>query len=431
MERIEIDVGKEVIKFEIPDGFTYEILTPNEFPVVSDLKQEVKRALDFPISSRPIRQIVQPGNTVSLIINDNTRYVPQDIIVPEILDELVSAGIREEDITIVIATGTHRPNTREEIIEMIGEEIPGRFRIINHSAYDDDNLVNLGQSENLQIPIVLNKTVVESDIKIGIGVIEPHLFAGYSGGVKILSVGVAGIDTIAATHNAKMLEHSNTKFGVTDNNIFREFLNEVADIAGLNFIVNVVQNGDKEVLGVFAGNPIRVHEEGVEFAKKVYEVKASRQADIVISVPKYPKTINLYQATRAANGIIFGEKPLVKKDGVLIMPARCWDGLGSKELYDDLTGVEDPKELIVRAREKGFPPEGHKPFSIARMLQQCKIYITDTDIPEETIKSMHLNYAKSVTEALQQISRKYYDNIQEKHIAILPDGIITIPKLTG
>jgi len=329
MKKYKINTGKESLEFEISEDFTQEVLSLNDFSIVKNLKKEVTKALQFPISSCTINQLVKRGDKVSLIINDNTRYMPQNIIVPEILNELLFTGVREEDITIVIATGTHRPNTQEEIIEMIGEDIPKKFKIINHSAYDKDNLIYVGESKKLSIPIVLNKTVVESDVKIGIGVIEPHLFAGYSGGVKILSVGVAGIDTIASTHNVKILEHPTTKFGVVKNNIFREFLNEIADIAGLNFIVNVVQNGDKKVLGIFAGHPI-----------KVYEVKASKQADIVISIPKYPKTINLYQATRAANSVIFGEKPLVKKGGILIIPARCWGGLGSKKLYDDLAGVD-------------------------------------------------------------------------------------------
>ncbi|MDN5300912.1 MAG: lactate racemase [Thermoanaerobacteraceae bacterium] len=427
MKNIKIYTGKETIEFDIPDDFTYEILTPNEYPVIDDFREKLEESIKKPISSLPLTELVKPGQKICLIVNDNTRYVPQDVIVPEIIDELRKAGVEGKDITIVIATGTHRANTEEELEEMLGKEITKRIKIENHDAYNEETLIYVGRSKKFSIPIVLNKTVVKSDIRIGLGVIEPHLFAGYSGGVKIMSVGTAGYETIKATHNAKMLEHPNTKFGVIENNIFREFLNEVASLVKLNFIINVVQNGEKKPLGVFAGDPIEAYKKGVEFARKVYEVPASRQADIVISVPKFPKTINLYQATRAANSVIFGEKSLVKKGGYLIMPARCWDGFGLQEFYDDLANVKDTEEIIRNARENGFPPEGHKAFTIARILKHCKVFITDTDISKENIESMHMNYAKNVNEALELIQKECYD--KNMHVAVLPDGCITIPKL--
>ncbi len=427
MEKITLDTGKEELNFTIPEDFSYDILKPKTFPAIDNLEKEIRKKLGNPICSQTISNMVKPDQNVTIIINDNTRYVPQDVIVPEILKELMSAGVERSNITIVIATGTHRPNDKEEIVEMLGEEIPEKYRIINHNAYDEDNLINLGKSKELSIPIVVNKTVVESDIVIGIGVIEPHLFAGYSGGVKILSVGTAGIQTIGATHNAKMLEDPTTKFGVVKDNNFRKFLNEVIKVTNLDFIVNVVQDGDKNVLKVVTGDPIDAYKKGVEFAKKVYEVEASKPADIVVSVPKYPKTINLYQATRAANSVIFGEKPLVKAGGDLIIPARCWDGVGSEEFYEDLAKVNNYTEVINKAREEGFPPEGHKAFTISRMLSHCNMYITDTDLSREKISDMKLNYAETIDAAIEELLKKYRG--EKKHLVVLPDGIITIPKL--
>lgn len=428
MKKMKIDVGREIIQFEIPDGMTSEVLNPGKFPAVGDLKAAIFRALKEPISSESLNQLVKPGLKVAIMINDNTRYVPQEIIVDEILKVLDASGVRKEDITIIIATGTHRPNTDKEIEEMLGTGMPREFKVINHSAYDKANLVEVGKTEGEAVPVVVNKAVAEADVKIGIGVIEPHLFAGYSGGVKVLAVGAAGIETIAATHNAKMLEHPKTRLGVVRGNLFREFLNETAKIVGMDFILNVVMDENEEVLGVFAGDPVKAHGEGVDFAKGIYEVKAARQADVVISVPKYPKTINLYQAIRAANGVFFGENPLVKKGGAVIIPARCWDGVGSKDLMEDLAEVDDPAELIQRAREKGFPPEGHKAFTVSRMLQRSRIYITDTDIPEKTIRSIHLEYAKNVDQALEQITKERdWGKNSTKHLVVLPDGIKTIP----
>ncbi len=424
---MKIYTGRETIEFEVPDAFTYELLKPNEYPVINNFKKKIKDCLKKPIASQPLCKLTRPEQKVCIIVNDNTRYVPQDVIVPEIIDELQEAGIEERNITIVVATGTHRANSKEELQEMLGREVTEKIKIENHDAHDDEKLSFVGKSEKLSIPIILNKTVVEADIRIGIGVIEPHLFAGYSGGVKIMSVGTAGYETIKATHNAKMLEHPNRKFGMIENNIFREFLNEVESLVKLNFIINIVQNEEKKPLGIFAGEPIEAFKKGVEFARKVYEVPASRQADIVISVPKFPKTINLYQATRAANSVIFGGKALVKRGGYLIIPARCWDGFGAKQFYDDLANAKNPDEVIKNARENGFPPEGHKAFTIARILKHYKIFITDTDISREDIESMHMNYAENVTEALEIIKKQYRG--ARMHVAVMPDGIITIPKL--
>ncbi len=429
MKEFEIFTGKEYLQFSIPDEFTFEVLTSKNITPINDFVGTIKNSFNHPIESKPLKEIVKPGQKVAFIVNDNTRYIPQHVIVPEMINAINEAGVEDEDITIVVAAGTHRPMTDDELMETLGKEIFDRINIENHNAYDKDGLVNLGISKKLGVPIELNKTVVEADVRLGIGTIEPHLFAGYSGGVKIMSVGVAGIKSIEATHNAKMLEHPSTQFGVTENNVFREFLNEVASLVKLDFILNVVQNENKKPLEVFSGDPIKAFEKGVEFARDVYEAEVEKEADIVISVPRFPKTINLYQSTRAANGVIFGESPIVKQDGILIMPARCWDGYGVDELYHDLAYVEDPKELIIRAREKGFSPEGHKSFTISRILQRCNIYITDTDLPKKQIVNMHLNYAENINEALKDIRTKYKENIKGKHIAIVPDGILTMPRL--
>ncbi len=424
MKTFKISTGKEVLKFQIPQNFSYEILEPNKVTPLRNLKEATKESLMNPIASPKLRELAKPGQKISIIICDNTRYVPVKVIIPEVINELINAGVSKKDITIIIATGTHRPMTKKEIVEMLSREIVDTIKVINHDAYDKENLIFLGKSKKLSIPITLNKTVVESDIRIGIGVVEPHLFAGYSGGVKILSVGVAGRQTIAETHNAKILEHPQTKLGDIRNNIFREFLNEVATLVKLDFIVNVIQDEVKRPVKIFAGNSIIAYEEAVKAAKNIYEVKASKKADVVITVPKYPKTINLYQATRAANSVIFGEEPLVRKGGIVIIPARCEDGIGGDKFYNDLASVSDPYEVIQRGRVEGFPPEGHKPFNIARMMQHCKLIITDTDIEKEKIEAMHFSYEESISSALKKVSM----NNSSLHVMILPDGCITIPR---
>ncbi len=424
MNNFSINTGNELIELNIPNNYTYEILEPNKAPLVKNDSDAVRESLSSPIASPRLKEIVKPGEKISLLVCDNTRYVPNKVILPQLIEELLLGGVYPQDITIVIANGTHRQMTEDEIYSMLGENISGRFKVVNHNAYDENNLVYLGKSKK-SIPIVLNKNVVESDVRIGVGVVEPHLFAGYSGGVKILSVGVAGRETIAATHNAKLLENPGTKYGDIEGNVFRGFLNEVADIVSLDFITNVVLDDEKRMLGVFSGESVKAFEKAVDFAKTVYEVKTEKKADVIITVPKYPKCINLYQAIRAANSVLLGKEPLVKKGGHIIIPARCPDGIGSVEFYDDLAKAEDPYEVILKARDKGFPPEGHKPFTVARMMQHCKIVITDTDINQDLLMDMHFSHEINASAALNNIG---LSNLKP-HLLILPDGCITVGKL--
>lgn len=424
MNNIDINIGNELLKFNIPENYTYEVLEPNKAVPLDDESEAVKESLLSPVASPRLKELVKAGKKVSILVCDNTRYVPNKIILPHLIKELLLSGICPEDITIVIANGTHKLMTSYESALMLGNETVRRFNIINHDAYDKNNLVSLGKSKG-SIPIVLNKSVVEADVRIGVGVVEPHLFAGYSGGVKILSVGVAGRETIAATHNAKMLEDQRTKYGDIDDNLFREFLNEVAGLVSLDFIVNVVLDDEKRMLGIFSGDSLKAYEKAVDFAKSIYEVELKKKADVIITIPKYPKNMNLYQAIRAANSVILGKEPLLKEGGFLIIPARCPDGIGSEKFYEDLAGAKEPFEVIKKARDIGFPPEGHKPFTAARLMQHCKIIITDTDISKDRLNAMHFSYEANISKALLKIGA----DIQKPHLLILPDGCITIGKL--
>lgn len=425
---MEFDTGKEKLEFQIPRDFTFEVLEPLKCIPKADYALLLQRALRYPISSPTLAEMCCAGQRVCLIINDYTRYLLQKPIIAEIILELKGVGIKEDEITILIATGTHRPCTNKEIREMLGEDIAQSIRIRNHDAFDQKSLVKVGYSTRFGIPLVFNKYVLEADIRIGIGLIEPHLFAGYSGGVKILAIGAAGLETISATHNAQILAHQTTRNGTIEDNIFREMLNESVEAIGLDFIVNVVQDKDKQALAIFAGHPIQAFEKGVEFARKVYEVDTTKQADVVIAIPKYPKTLNLYQAIRTANNVVFNKPPLLKKSGVLIIPMRCSEGFGAPGLYETLSEAKDPGEIIKEAMTRGFPPEGHKAFTISRVLQYCEVIITDTDISSEALIKSHFQFAPTVASALAILDRR-----PEKtagHVTILPDAFLTVPRVS-
>lgn len=421
MKHYPIPCGKRMIDLEIPDQVPTQWVLSHEMAPVPNVKKAAEEALLNPIGSPRLRNLVKPGQTVAITVTDITRKLPEEIILPLLIKELEEGGIKKKDITAVVATGTHRPNTPQELKEKFGE-IVNEISFINHEAWNREELINLGTTEG-GIPLVFNRRVVEADIRISTGVIETHLFAGYSGGVKSLSVGVAGEETIAATHNYSMMEE--TRLGVVEGNLFRKFLVEAASALGLHFIVNVVQTGKKEIVKVVAGDPIEAFNEGVKVARSLYEVEIEWPGEIVVSGVSYPKSRDLYQATRAANVVVFGPKPVVTQGGVILIPAPCEDGCGHPGYCNIMKRVQDVNEVIAISREEGFAPGEQKAFILARILKHARMVITDCLIPEETLKELYLESATTLQEALHRELEKN----PKSRVVLIPDGLLTLPIL--
>lgn len=421
MQRFEVPCGKRILPLEVPDGVEVRNVRSKEMVPVSDPKRAIEECLEHPIGSRRLRDLVRRGHRVALVVTDITRKLPEEMIVPLLVEELEKGGVRTEDITAVVATGTHRPNTAEELREKFGE-IVDRITFVNHDAWNPERLVDLGTSQG-GIPLVFNKVVAEADIRVSTGVIETHLFAGYSGGVKSMAVGVAGEKTIGATHNYAMLQQ--TRLGVIEGNEFRRFLTEATQAIGLHFIVNVVQTGRKEVVRVVSGDPVKAFHEGVKTARELYEVEVDFPGDIVVSGVSYPKSRDLYQATRAGNVVVFGPKPVVVKGGVILIPAPCEDGCGHPGYCDIMRRCENPDEIIAVSREEGFAPGEQKALILAWILRQARIVVTDCTLPEETLRSIHLESASTLQEAFdQELARN-----PKARVLIIPDGLLTLPIL--
>ena len=419
MNRYLIPCGKKLIHLEIPDHVPVQWVESHSMKPVPNVEKAIEDAIYHPFGSPRLRDLVQPGQKVALIVTDITRKLPEEIIIPLLLKELLAGGIKKDDITAIVATGTHRPNTAEELKEKFGEVV-NDITFINHDAWNSNELLHLGKTSG-GIPLVFNRTVAQADIRISTGVIETHLFAGYSGGVKSIAVGVAGEETIAATHNYQMLKQ--TRLGVTEGNEFRKFLTEATQALGLHFIVNVVQTGKKEVVRVVAGDPVEAFHEGVKTARYIYEVEIEHPGEIVVSGVSYPKSLDLYQATRAANVVVFGPKPVVTKGGVILIPAPCEDGCGHPGYCDIMKRAEDVDDIIAISREEGFAPGEQKALILAWILKQARIVMTDCLLPEETLKELYLESAPTLQEALNQELRKN----PKARVVLIPDGLLTLP----
>ncbi len=419
MRTYSIPCGKKFIPIQLPDHVPVQWVESHQMSPLANVERAVEDALSRPIGTPRLRELVKPGQTVALVVTDITRQLPEEIIMPLLLKELEAGGIKKKDMTAIVATGTHRPNTPEELREKFGGVV-NEISFINHDPWNSKELIHLGSSEG-GIPLVLNRRVAQADIRISTGVIETHLFAGYSGGVKSIAVGVAGEETIGATHNYEVMKK--TRLGMIEGNQFRQFLTEATQAIGLHFIVNVVQTGKKEVVKVVAGDPVKAFCEGVKTARHLYEVEIKQPGEIVVSGVSHPKSRDLYQATRAANVVVFGPQPVVTKGGTILIPAPCEDGCGHPGYCSIMRRAEDADDVIAISREEGFAPGEQKALILAQILKQARIVMTDCNLPEETLKELYLESAPTLEEALNQELKKN----PKARVVLIPDGLLTLP----
>lgn len=420
MKNYHVYNGKKEIPIAIPDDREVTLVGGRPVEPLPDLEGAIREAVSNPIGSPRLAGMVKRGQKVAIIATDITRMFHEDIILDVLLEELTGCGIPYGDITLVVATGTHRPNSEEEFIAMYGSKVVSRVKVVNHDPWKKEGLVDLGKSKT-GIPLVVNRLVAQADVRISTGVIEPHLFAGYSGGVKSVAVGVAGEETIGATHNYEMMKK--TRLGLIENNPFRDFLTEATQAIGLDFIVNVVQNSRKELVRVVAGDPVAAFQEGVKAARDLVEVEIDEPGEIVIAGVTYPKSRDLYQATRAANSSVFGPRPAVKRGGVILIPTSCEDGFGHPGYVEWMKGCKTPEEIVSYAQERGFAPGDQKALILAWILQHARLVITDCAIPPEELAAIHLEAAPSLQGALERELIRY----PAARIIVIPDGIFHLP----
>jgi len=393
-------------------------------PAAPDPAAEVLRALRNPVESPPLADLARGKARIDIAVTDITRYCPDDLVVEAILGELAAAGVPSSAVSFILALGSHRPMTGREIEAKLGTRIAETYRILNHDWKDDAALVNVGAEEGF--PIQVNREIVEADLRLATGVIEPHLFAGYSGGAKTLVIGAGGHATIAATHGYAVLSHPSSRLGNADS-VFRRFINRAGERVGVDFVVNLVVDPDKRLIRAFAGRPAAVYAEGVAFARSVFEVPVACPADIVISVPGAPKNINLYQATRAAYPAILGPRAVVSPGGIVIIPAPCPDGVGEETSRLWMRDTPDGKSIVEKAQREGIPAGTHMAYRFGRFLTHAsEVIVTDSRIPDKIIRQVRLTPMATVQEALDYALAVLG---KDSRVLVIPHGVAAIPVL--
>jgi nickel-dependent lactate racemase len=421
-----VPYGKTEIEFDLPVGMTGTVAVSKSLPPVEDVLAAVTAALMNPINSPPVGELARPGDSVCIVFTDITRASPDGLLVPPLLAELKAAGVRDEDITLLCGIGMHRPSTPEEKIAKLGQAVVAHYRVVDNQPQNPDALVNLGTTES-GIPLSVNKIAYEADLLIATGIVEPHQYAGYSGGRKTLSVGAAGEAMIAYTHGPQMVDHPGTRLGKIEGNPFHEAITEAARRASLRFIVNVVMDDEKRVVAVRAGEPGATFAELVRVARSIYEVPIPQQYDAVVGGVGFPKDANLYQTSRAASYLFFAPTPVVKPGGVFIIPARCeegaGDGVGEQRFLQKMRSATDMPSLLAELRRTGYPPGAQRAFVMAKVLEQSDVIIVGSETPG-IVREAKMIPAADMAEAFRIVADKLGPNLE---VLIVPHALLTLP----
>jgi nickel-dependent lactate racemase len=320
----------------------------------------------------------------------------------------------------------HRPSTPEEKVAKLGRAVAERYRVIDSEPLNPEALVDLGITES-GIPLSVNKMAYEADLLIATGIVEPHQYAGYSGGRKTLAVGAAGEAMIAYTHGPHMIDHPGTRLGRIEGNPFHEAVTEAARRAGLRFIVNVVQDDRKRVVYVRAGEPEATFRELVAFARSLYEVPVLQQYDVAVAGVGFPKDANLYQASRAASYLFFAPTPVVKPGGFYILPAPCsegaGEGIGEQRFLRAMQDAPDVQFILDDARRNGYPPGQQRAFVMAKVLEQNDVIVVGAHDPD-LICSAKLMAAPTMEVAFGLVGERLGSELDA---LIVPHALLTLP----
>ena len=419
MLQIQLPYGKTSLPLTLEKSQVQAVLTSELESYVPGKTAEtlVQEALDAPVGSAPLWQLSQGKNRVTVIASDHTRPVPSKLLMPALLAQ-IRKGNPQADITILIATGCHRNTTKAELVDKFGPEIVEKEKIVVHNCDDDENMCLLGTLPSGG-PCRVNRLAVETDLLVAEGFIEPHFFAGFSGGRKSVLPGVAARETVLANHCAEFIAHPAARAGSLDSNPIHLDMLWAAEKAGLAFILNVVLNSEKQVIHAVAGSAADAHRAGCAFLEKLCGVKAA-PADIVISTNGgYPLDQNIYQAVK---GMTTAEAT-VKDGGVIIMLAKSNDGHGGEAFCQELAAGDDMdalmENILRRPRNQTLPDQWQAQIMI-RILQKAHIiYISDA--PENLVRSLHMTPARDLSQALHLAQDMVADS--KSSITVIPDGL--------
>jgi len=378
--------------------------------------------LKRPIGCPALREMVRPSDTVAVVFCDATRPVPNRLILPVLLGELESAGVGRDQIVLINALGTHRPSPPEELVELLGEDLVREYRIVQHDCNDRGTMARAGRLSTGQ-ELWVNKDYLNADFKILTGFIEPHFFAGFSGGGKLVFPGIASLENIKEAHGYRILSHAKSTWGITHGNPVWELLTEGAQLTAPDFIVNVTLNSEKAITGVFAGELRAAHARGAEHAKETAMRAVREPFDIVITTNSgYPLDRNVYQTIKG----ISAAASIVRDGGAIIAAAECIDGIpAGSHFHELLQRAGTPARALELIATPGFSMQDQWQVQLQAEIQtRADVYLYSHRLPKDDIRTTMLKPCDRIEDTLADLLRKYGPGAK---ICVLPEGPQTIP----
>ena len=419
--RLKLAYGREGLWIDLPDDAPVTVIEPQFVPGLPDEKEAIVEALHSPIATSPLREIVRPPDTVAVVFSDLTRPMPNKRVLPVLLGELALAGLPDERIVLINALGTHRPQTEEELERMLGRELVSRYRIVQHNAWDDDSLVEVARNRAGR-PVRVNRVYLEASVRILTGFIEPHFFAGFSGGPKAVLPGISDIEAIMDNHGATMIADPNATWTMTEGNPIWEEMLAVAQSTSPAFILNVTLNQEREITGVFAGDLVAAHRAGADFVRRTARRAVPQPFDIVItSNSGYPLDLNLYQAVKGMSAAA----QIVRPGGDIIIAAECWDGIPSHGEYRRLLWeANSVQELLDTVMTPGFRCHDQWEAQLQAQIQlKANVHVYADGLTDEELRRALVIPCRSIEETVARLRREN----PAATIAVLPDGPQTVP----
>lgn len=419
--RVKLAYGREGLWITLPESRSITIIESQYVAGLEDEQAALRAALASPVGTRSLTDLVGRGDSVAVVFSDITRPMPNDRVLPPLLEVLEAAGVSKDRTLLINALGTHRPQSREELVRMLGAEVVASYPIIQHDAWDDENLVDVARNRAGRM-VRVNRAYAEADIRILTGFVEPHFFAGVSGGPKAVLPGIADIESILDNHGAHLLSHPGATWAVTDGNPLWEEIRDVALATQPTFILNVTLNRDREVTGVFAGDMLTAHRAAVDFVREHAMQPVSAPFDIVItSNSGYPLDLNLYQAVKGMSAAA----QIVKPGGDIIIAAECWDGIPDHGEYGRLLREADtPRDLLARIMARGFRCHDQWEAQVQAQIQQrARVHVYADGLTDEELREAMVIPCRSVE---QRVTELLQDKT-EARIAVLPEGPQTVP----
>ena len=417
--KVNLAYGSSHLPIEVPGNRT-TVIEPTHIDGLTDEKMAVLNALKNPIGSQPLLERIPADTKICIAFTDLTRATPNDRIIPWLLEYL---GGPNDNITLLNQLGTHRPNTRDELETMLTPEVVDNYRVLNHEPENSEALVQGGTTVD-GTPALINRHIVDADLRIITGFIEPHFFAGFSGGVKGIMPGCAGLETVMSNHGAKNIGDPQATFGITEGNPLWEELRNIALKTGPSFLLNVTLNEQRDITNVFAGDIIEAHKSGCAFVKNSAMQRVEQPFDIVVTTNSgYPLDLNLYQGVK---GMSAGARVL-KKGGTLILAAECREGVpGGSPLDNLLRSAGSIEEILTMLSTPGFVRPEQWQAQIQALVQRHAEVLVHSMLDNDTLEACHLvpcgDISSEGTNRLDQLG-------PDARMAVLPQGPLTIPYL--